>query len=910
MKLISDAYINALLSDATYVHGLNPNSNLETALAVRMTTTLAKYIADNFSVVTQIQSGDFIGLDSGFDATVWRQTATGKLFVSMRGTEPGADLAIADLDLAVNGNARDQLVDMVNWWLRETGSAGQSVRQIKLGKRGLLSSPTFVEAAAATGSGRITAADLIAGIEVDGHSLGGYLATAFTRLFGSQAHVQYVSTFNSAGFAPGSESVFRGLESLIGLGYGFGRFPSGSEQSNYFARHGINLTTNSLWFSQQGQRVELFNEEDISQVGNHFMYKLSDSLTLAAALEKLDPSMTMGRVNMLFEAGSNRTAASLEGTLDGLRRLFGGAAIAATPEGDASSSAPSRVAFQENVKALMDSTASKSLAGKANIILSGVGLASTARNDFASLVSLLTLSPVVLKATSGNEAAVESALAAAWSRAFAAWQSDKGLSRTDRDAGMETFSQNYLDDRASMLSWLVYRNTKDNIAVSISDANARDQVFRDFGATATTEVRTGGLLSSDSDRRHFLFGGDGANALIGGTASDHLYGGAGADTLNGLGGNDYLEGNADGDRLYGGDGNDTLLGGAGIDTLYGDAGNDTLRGGADADTLEGGGDDDQLFGNGGDDGLNGGKGNDRLEGGAEFDTYTFETAWGSDTIFDSDTSGKIMVTGFGVVDGALAKVVAPNVWQTNDKRFKYELIAASAKRNDLYISFGGIADVIKIEGWTPSALGISLGSDPALPTQTTSTFVGTTDPNGEDRLAAHSTNPSLLLDLEGNDLLLGRDGDDRIEGGLGDDLISGGGGVDTIFGGAGDDWIYGSGYGNINGFSAVPADASIIAQAYSWVIYNKDNVIITDGVDMTPLYGDGGNYIDGGLGNDVIHAGTANDTVHGGDGRDWLQGLAGNDALFGDAGDDVVWGDGNVGSPCLESVDLRFMDAA
>ena len=152
MTSIYDTYINALLADATYVHGLNPNSNLETVLAERMTPTLSRYLSQNFSVVTQIESGDnILTLQSGFDATVWRQTATGKLFVSMRGTEPGADLAIADVDLALNGNARDQLVDMINWWFRETGATGQPVRQIKIGTPGVLT------AAPALGAGRITA---------------------------------------------------------------------------------------------------------------------------------------------------------------------------------------------------------------------------------------------------------------------------------------------------------------------------------------------------------------------------------------------------------------------------------------------------------------------------------------------------------------------------------------------------------------------------------------------------------------------------------------------------------------------------------------------------------------------------------------------------------------------------------
>lgn len=140
MNSISQTYINALLADATYVHNIDPlltDKPLEEKLSDRMTPALAKYVSKNFSVVTQIESGDFFA--SGFDATVWRENdangnvnLNGKLYISMRGTEPLVDLAIADADLAVTGKARLQLRDMVNWWLRETAPQGATVRQIKL----------------------------------------------------------------------------------------------------------------------------------------------------------------------------------------------------------------------------------------------------------------------------------------------------------------------------------------------------------------------------------------------------------------------------------------------------------------------------------------------------------------------------------------------------------------------------------------------------------------------------------------------------------------------------------------------------------------------------------------------------------------------------------------------------------
>ena len=314
---------------------------------------MAAVIGKNFSVVSQIES-----VVSSFDAVVWQANnadgtvnPSGKLYVSMRGTQQFTDF-LEDADLAVTGNARAQIVDMVNWWFKITTPTGQSARQIALEPVYDSATPPnqlgtrYVVAADVVGSGLITTADLVNGIEVNGHSLGGYLASAFTRLFGSQAHVQHTSTFNSAGFAPGSESVFTQLQNLIGPSYGLGRFPNTSEQTNYFAQNGLNLTTNNSWFTQVGNRVELFNESDTTQLGNHFMYKLTDALVLGNALSQLDATFTTEKMNSLLSAGSNNTHASIESVFDALLRVFQGSAIFRTTVGDVSDSDPTRVAYQ------------------------------------------------------------------------------------------------------------------------------------------------------------------------------------------------------------------------------------------------------------------------------------------------------------------------------------------------------------------------------------------------------------------------------------------------------------------------------------------------------------------------------------------------------------------------------------
>ena len=251
---INDTFVNALLADASYVDNLAAgftDVDLRNALSSRMTPTLATFLGANFTVVTAINTPDDVIRGAGFDGVVWRGNAgtpyAGKLYASMRGTEGIADF-VTDGNLALFGDAAQQTADMINWWLRETTPPGQTAAQIEW----RLATGSFFSAARAPGTGHITAADLAGGVVVNGHSLGGYLASAFTRLLGTQANVTQTSTFNSAGLAPGSEAVFSALQALIGPALGRPAFPGSGDTSqlNYFAQHGLNFTTNTFWFSQ------------------------------------------------------------------------------------------------------------------------------------------------------------------------------------------------------------------------------------------------------------------------------------------------------------------------------------------------------------------------------------------------------------------------------------------------------------------------------------------------------------------------------------------------------------------------------------------------------------------------------------------------------------------------------------
>lgn len=136
MNTIQNAYVNALLADASYVALWDKDKNeilpeVASNLTAALTQPQADYLLNNFDILTQTLSPT-----GGFDAVVWRGKASGdfagQVFVSMRGTEPpGVDIWGADVDLAVNVAARTQIIDMVNWWLREIAPGGVQAQQIK-----------------------------------------------------------------------------------------------------------------------------------------------------------------------------------------------------------------------------------------------------------------------------------------------------------------------------------------------------------------------------------------------------------------------------------------------------------------------------------------------------------------------------------------------------------------------------------------------------------------------------------------------------------------------------------------------------------------------------------------------------------------------------------------------------------
>ncbi|MBE7418530.1 MAG: hypothetical protein HS128_12435 [Ideonella sp.] len=862
MTTINDAFINALLADASYVDALPPELTgpaLAERLTLRMTPSLATFIGQSFTVIKQAG-----GFASGFEATIWRGNAgtpyASQTFVSMRGTQELAEDLSADADLMVSGLATDQLVDMVNWWLRETTPASQSVAQI-------VRSPVsqhFASGLPAQGTGGLVGIGAIK--SVNGHSLGGYLATAFSRIFGAGWPIEAVNTFNSAGFrrvqSGNIDVAFAEIAARVGTGLSLAGFANA--QNNYYAVNGVNFTTNDwdpVGFQQYGVRIGLYQEDKpdgpAGFLGSHPIYKLTGVLALGAALERLDPSMDFGRLGSLVSAGSNDMSASYESVLDGVRRVLAMDYVS-TPVGDVSGGTTgpqpqSRVALHQTLVDLQASPSFGALLGKLRLDPSSGNLAAKARNDFAALASLITLSPVVLAATDGNQGALDATLRTVWGQTYLDWEADKSMPQADRDAGMLTFSDQWIADRALLVAAVGLQNQRDivtgqEVYDSTVPAGKRYE-FQYYGGTPRAgetqpplQTLAYARTSQVTSPQFIAFGDDTAN-LVQGTPNlfaDHLYGAAGNDSITGLAGADHLEGNAGADTLDGGSGNDTLLGGTDDDFLEGSTGADTLLGGAGSDT------------------------------------YFFNTAgWGDDVIIDSDGQGSLRVPGYdaGLPQG---KRQPNGKYETPTQDVTYTVQQITPTRKDLYIEFANRADTITIRNWSPGALGITLDDSiaPLVPN-----YVDTGDAQPNRLTAFHD--PDGAGPLEGEYVrdvsLAGGQGDDTVLGYIGNDILQGGAGSDIVLGEAsvivvtsppagepGDDRIFGDGEVEID---------SAIAQG---------NVQTPSGVK--------GDWLGGEDGDDAIVGSAGHDVLMGGRGSDLLVGGAGDDDLNGD--DDYAPGSG------------------
>ena len=322
--------------------------------------------------------------------------------------------------------------------------------------------------------------------------------------------------------------------------------------------------------------------------------------------------------------------------------------------------------------------------------------------------------------------------------------------------------------------------------------------------------------------------------------------------------------------------------------------------------------DDTLTGFFGTDILDGGAGNDSLQGKDGGDIYIFGRGYGTDTIFDEQTSI--------FADKADQVVFKADVAPAD--------ILLSRSGNQLTLSIAGTGDSLIIQSqFTATNLGKRY--------KEIESFVF-----DDGTLWARADIQQMLLQgTDGDDTLIGFYSNDVLDGGAGNDRLEGGTGSDTYHFGIGygfdvvfDQWsgslasdndkvVFGPGIlpGDItfkhsgNSVTFVineGIDELTISSQYTqndtkgverfefaddpdtvWTSADVSRLSLagTEGDDTIVGY-DRGDEIHGYGGNDIIDGRDGWDTIYGGDGDDDINGWWGKDTIYGDAGDDILNG--------------------
>ncbi|MNH50190.1 Bifunctional hemolysin/adenylate cyclase precursor [compost metagenome] len=244
----------------------------------------------------------------------------------------------------------------------------------------------------------------------------------------------------------------------------------------------------------------------------------------------------------------------------------------------------------------------------------------------------------------------------------------------------------------------------------------------------------------------------------------------------------YMSGTDNDDSLSGfSDQKNIISAGAGNDTVYASYRGDEIAGEAGNDT---------IYGSSGNDTIDGGTGDDLLEGNYGNDTYVFGRGYGSDTVYDSDsTVGNTDIVTF-------LEDVAPS--------------DIEVKRNgdNLELTITGTTDKLTIEryfsaypryGYYPvgengnkvEQFQFSDGTvwDIAAIKEKSKYITGT---ENDDYISGYGDQKNVIAAGAGNDTIYASYLGDEISGGAGNDTIHGSSGEDRLIGGTGNDAIDGA----------------------------------------------------------------------------------------------------------------------
>jgi Ca2+-binding RTX toxin-like protein len=686
MPTIKDYFEQAQLAQAAYA---NLDGSLPLVLALQETgtgkpnfsTSQADEFRKHYAVVDHLPN-----TATGFSATLFLNIDTGAYTLAIRGSDEIVDDLLSSDIFGVFGNgvATNQLIDLYNYYQRLITPNNQQATQVYMALPNIdpltgevLDPGGIREGNPVSGLGRISSGTLL---DVTGHSLGGHLAAAFSRLFPNVTTAAY--EINGLGFY--DNSYVNGLFSDLG---GQANFDE-TKINNLYGDAGPEVATNNNLHNQYGTRVPVFIEDQGGPIGNHGKELMVDSLAVASAFAMIDPSLNIdpaagiSKVFNILEATASLDNRTLEYSLDALRTLVAnylagtpGANVAPTPIDNRDAFYTNLYQLQADLEGLPFYNAATDSLGLtvSATSLDAAALASLAHTDLATRYALYKLNPFVV----GGAGLYDTINA------------NGALDLYDTDTHQGSLSDEYLTDRAVFLVNRLLSGTNNSNTFSGDPVSYRigsPQVFEDLAGNTPTRL----YLGEDNDvsaipltgMTRIVFGGEGNDTgIVGGEKWDKLYGLGGDDNLTGGAGDDYLEGGRGSDYLDGGDDNDTLIGGEGADYMYGVKGNDTYEGGLGDDAMS---DDEGI------------------------DTYRYTTGGGNDSIEDVGGEGRILYDDNVLTGGKGPK--GSTTYTSSDGRFTYDWSGST-------LSING---VITVQNFENGNLGIYLDKeddDPEDPNQ-------------------------------------------------------------------------------------------------------------------------------------------------------------------------------------------------
>lgn len=606
---INKFYDMAILAEASYVlfdeiDGFNDDTGKIEAISEQIRTDRIKTALQNNNLEGKLspsQANEFVetwavvyhqeNTDSGFSATLFQNTE-GEYVYALRGTEQLViDLAGADFnDIVMDGLAISQIVDMVNDWQRINASGiyqaayldlqqtetdlllEERCEYFNLGVVGpyeeslrsrsdiVIDDPTGqvytisfmasnvlfdVDDPRATGAGVLNSGTQVA---VTGHSLGGHLAVAFSRIF-PEVCIEAV-TINGAGFQTETAQGLSGnaennIKNLFALLGGADSFDNNKIQNLYGSANPEFVTMdNKYGLVQQGENDEVFIEDaGWSNMLGHGKEQMTDALGVYDLFYRLDSRFEsataqdfLAEIGSIFKGAATAPAGTFETLVNALGILLIEDFVPITPDqwGNREELYSKIIEVREFLEENTDLTL-ESLADQSAGYILGNADESSGQDGIAYRYALVKLNSFVILGDL---------------ELYDPHNTDHELELFSSENPQGKISDQYLQDRALFLYHAMH--------LEIPSDTGYSTLFKDLALGKQVFVEE----ENSMDIATMTFGTEDDEIFTGGGEEDHFYGMEGDDILNGHEGDDYLEGGKGEDRylfLETNHGDDTLV---------------------------------------------------------------------------------------------------------------------------------------------------------------------------------------------------------------------------------------------------------------------------------------------------------------------------------------------------------------